>query len=341
MPDTDCVIWLQHFYAMLEADETNYDSIINKHTIFPDQNGDFRGIAHLSNDAGDIEDALKDISALLGNDVREKLLHKDLKLPALVERTIDRNSVVRQISSIVMEKTNNREEARDYREAFQALLIWFRHNSLLAQELFPGLYASRHLLYDDDSIMENMDKADQLDQLLSESGVASVDELKKLLSITQQNSNAGGELLQITQEILASLGISSPDDWEAALQNKDFAAMFAHNSVPTTAMFEFAQELIETAKGQVIEHLRSLPNYDVTNVEETAPTVLGGILKDNREIQVVARPGKSGVVIIYYSAERDTLDFADSELWVDTGIWVQKVTLGHILKTTGITKFPI
>lgn len=107
-------------------------------------------------------------------------------------------------------------------------------------------------------------------------------------------------------------------------------------------MFLYVQGLIERAKESVLEHLESLDCYDVAEVEETAPTVLGGILKHGREIQLVIRPAYSGEVIIYYPAERSVLDFIDdAELWADTGDRQFQVTLGHILKTTEIQKFPV
>jgi hypothetical protein len=340
MPSVDCLAWLRSFYAMLESDKDNYDSIINSKAIFPNQNGNLCRIACLLKDAGDTEDSLKDILKLLGRDIRTELILENFDVPILGEREFSQKYVVDQISLIATERASNREQAKGCRDAFQALLGWFRANSVLAQRLFPSLYGCKHLLYDDDTIMENMDKADQLDQLLCDSGVSSIDELKQLISTKKVNGNEV-DLLPITQEILASLGITSVDDWRKAMEDRAFAAMFSHESVPTTEMFVYAQTLIEVAKRKIITYLTTLPNYDVSNAEEIAPTVFGGIAKDGREIQIVARPATSGKVIIYYSAEQDTLDFADSELWVDTGLLQKVVTLGHVLKMTGIKKFPI
>ena len=106
-------------------------------------------------------------------------------------------------------------------------------------------------------------------------------------------------------------------------------------------MFVYAQSLIARAKEAILAHLGTLENYDVTGAEETAPTVLAGIVKDGRDLTVVARPAYDGEVIIYYGSERDVLDFEDSELWVDDGVQPQRVTLGHLLKTTQIRRFPV
>jgi len=53
------------------------------------------------------------------------------------------------------------------------------------------------------------------------------------------------------------------------------------------------------------------------------------------------RPAYRGEVIVYYSSERDVLDFVDSELWVDSASGPRPITLGYILKTSQIRKFPI
>jgi hypothetical protein len=137
------------------------------------------------------------------------------------------------------------------------------------------------------------------------------------------------------------MGITSVAEWAEAIKDKDVAALFSHKSTPTTDMFVYAHSLIARAKEAILAHLGKLENYDVTDAEETAPTVIAGIVKDGRELTVVARPAYDGEVIIYYGSERDVLDFEDSELWVDDGVQPRRVTLGHLLKTTQIRRFPV
>ena len=45
----------------------------------------------------------------------------------------------------------------------------------------------------------------------------------------------------MTQQIIASLGITSVDEWKKALEDKNLAALFSHESTPTTDMFVYAQ----------------------------------------------------------------------------------------------------
>ena len=336
----DCFTWLNEFYAMLHDDRENTENLTNDRSIFPNQNGVFCQIRTLHLDSGDIGDDFKNILRLFDCDIRNTLLDERLKLPIAVENIIDRSSAIGKINIAAYEKLNNRDTANHFRPALNALLAWFRSNPPMAERDFPALYDQKHLLYDEETMIENTAKAEQLDQFLSDSGVNDLIELKAIIdSIKLDPPN---DILPITQAILASLGITSIEEWEDALQDRDLAAMFSHESTPTKETFIFVQALIKKAKKNVIAHLERLPNYDLPGAEETAPTVIAGITKSGRDLQIVIRPAYSGEVIIYYSAERDVLDFDDdAELWVDTEDGQFQVTLGQLLKKTNIHKFPI
>jgi len=110
-------------------------------------------------------------------------------------------------------------------------------------------------------------------------------------------------------------------------------------------MFLYASEKINMAKKNVIKFLNGLPQYDCSNPDELAPTIIG-ITKNERPVNIVIRPSDNGEVIIHYSAEKDALDYPDDEigveLWIDNGIDVpQLLTLGAILKKTGINRIPV
>jgi hypothetical protein len=337
LPGKDVHDWLNEFYALLKLDESEYDSLINKRRLFPNQNGDFCKQSELYRDAGDIDVAFKDILALLGHDLRAQLLAPEIDGNFGAIGVRDQAYAVREITSQAEEKTADRGVATSFRPAFRRLLLWFRENSERAKTLFPVLYRQKHLLYDDEEILDNIEKAEQLSALLTEFKVGSVEELRNVLAKQANRS----QLLPVTQEIVARMGITSLEEWTEALKDKDLAFLFSHKSTPTTDMFVYVQSLIAKAKKRIIAHLHGLDNYDVTESEETAPTVLSGILKDGRPLTIVARPAYGGEVIIYYGSERDVLDFEDSELWIDDGQEPRRITLGHILKTAQIRRFPV
>ncbi len=138
------------------------------------------------------------------------------------------------------------------------------------------------------------------------------------------------------------MGITNIEEWEDAMRDTDLKALFDHQSVPTTDMFLLSQSHIQKARTRVISHLQTLNNYDLEELDiNTAPTILAGVYKNNNPIKIVFRPAYSQEVIVYYGAEKDALDYADAELWVDDGTQVWQVSLGHILKKNNIKKFPI
>lgn len=329
--------WLNSFYLLLKSDEKEYATIVSKYALFPNQNGDLVKLGLLKTDNGDIGETFKDILKLLGNDIRNELLCD--KINFAIEDVRDKNYAVREITTEINEKASNRDLAKSYSKAFKKLLLWFQEHKELAKSLFPHLYRNKHILYDDDEILDNINKAEQLTDLLKSYDLNNITELKELIS-KGQNSNSS--LLPVTQDILLSMGISSPGEWLEAIKDKNLSAIFSHKSVPTPDMFVYAQSLIKQAKENIIKYLATLENYDISELDDsTAPTILGGVKKDGHGISIVARPAYQGEVIIYYGSERDILDFEPSELWIDDGILPRKISLGHILKKAQIVKFPV
>ena len=98
---------------------------------------------------------------------------------------------------------------------------------------------------------------------------------------------------------------------------------------------------IEKAKAAIFNYLQNIPQYDLADADFTADTVLAGVKKNGSTLDIVCRPAYKSEVIIYYESERDVLDFGDSELWIDSVNGVKRISLGHILKSAQIHKFPI
>lgn len=329
--------WLKDFYATLKLDESTFQAVVNKRRIFPNQNGTFKRKADLSRFAGDIDATLLDILKLLGNDLRDQLLDAEIDTDLADLSKRDGAFVVKEITATIEKTLNDRAATKRFRPALAKLLLWFRENTSRAKKLFPMLYDQKHLLYDDEEILKNIERAEELHELLSEYNVKNVNELRAVI----EKHTATSQLLPVTQQIIASLGITSVEEWTKALEDKNLAALFSHESTTTPEMFLYAQTLIKKAKKRVIAHLSGLEEYDLTEMDETAPTVLAGVKKDDRDVTIVVRPAYDGTVIIYYQSELDVLDFVDHELWVDTGTDVRRITFGHILKKTDIRRFPI
>lgn len=334
----DPIAWLNDFYAILRTHERDYNSIVSKRAIFPNQNGDFHTKAQLYRDAGDIGDELKDILKLLGKDLRAELVLDNVVEDFGSKMVLNQAAVVKTIISEVEIKANDRTIAKKFGPAFKKLLFFFKKKPELAGQLFASIYQRKHILYDDDEILENVNMSEQVKDLFTEFQVETLEGLRKLLASTQ---SAQPEPLPISQDILAGMGITSMAAWEEAIKDKNLAALFSHESTPTVEMFLRSQIMVARAKDRIIAHLESLLNYDLSKMDRTAPTILAGIIKDGLEIHVVTRPSDGGMVIIHSKSEYDVLDYETSELWVDDGKETRRISLGHILKTAQIRKFPV
>jgi hypothetical protein len=339
--------WISDYVSFLT--EYDFDNLLNlkKAPILPNQNGNFKIKDNLFLDNGDIDDKLKEISADLGYDFREELLDVNICLDLPENRIKKEIDVAEEITRLINLRVREYPRAArtdETKKIFKKLYLWFNSNKERAEKLFSDLYENKHILYDDEQIAENMQKAEKLSTLMEEYDITDLSKLEGVLN-ANKIQNLVNQHEQITKETLASLGVTSIEEWEEALKDKDIAAQFNHISTPTKEMFKYAHKYINRAKTNVIEYLKTLPSYDCSELEEVATTVIGGIKKDGLNIHVVIRPSDNGEVILYYNSEKDTLDYIDetnAELWIDDGVNDPRhLTLGKILKTTGITRIPV
>jgi hypothetical protein len=296
--------------------------------------------------------------------LNEILINRKVSFGSYYKKTKD--DIAAAISE-KLKKINNSED--DTIKAISILSEWFDNNPEEGRELFADIYRKRAELFmntieDKESLykvmksntnlskvaaamennpllFENIEQAKDLFSLMKEYNVQTVEQLRNLLE--GQNNSEPKSLLPITEEILFAMGITNVEEWEDAMRDTDLQALFDHRSVPTKEMFVLAHAHIDRARTRVINHLKTLTDdYNLDEVDiHTAPTILAGVYKHDRPIKIVFRPAYSNEVIVYYGAEKDTLDYADAELWVDDGKEVWQVSLGYILKKNNIKKFPI
>ncbi|MEP1033639.1 ATP-binding protein [Ekhidna sp.] len=362
LDEDKCFEWLNEVGTFLLEDESN-EHYLNKYDIIPNANGNFRSVSDFKGDSNLFIDKIKDpdlvkILKLLGEDWDDILIHNKVGFGKYHSKKLQ------DIAARITEVLSKAKEKDDgYIEAISMLSEWFDNNELLGKEHFSDLYRKKADLFmntikDKEGLYQIMKsgadltelakvatsiqaspiEVEGLSNLLNEYHIDNLTQLKEIL----ENSQTIGGKLELTQEMLAGLGISSQQELEVALEDKDLKAMFTHTSTPSVEMFLYAQSLISRAKENVLKHLHKLPQYDCSEMEELAHTVIGGIKKDGLLIQVVIRPSDHGEVIVYYTSEKDTLDYENAELWIDNGIQEPKhLTLGRILKTTGINRIPV
>ena len=365
--------WLNSLGSFLIEDDNNL-LLLQKNAVTPNQNGQFKKSTELYVDTIQ-DDKLIKVLELLGEDWKNILLHNMMTyIRDSITRKEKRNVAVKITENLNTElKKPSYNKNENCVKAIGLLSEWFENNSEQGKELFPELYRKRAEIFmntirdkeslykvmrtctdlsklsevakaieDDSEIIQKIQDMKELSILLEEFKASDISELKTMFRLAQNVPEDDINKIEVTQETLLSLGITSTDELERALQDNEFAAKFSHTSTPTVQMFVTVQGLIERTRNNVIKHLQSLENYDCTDVEELATTVIGGIKKDGLPIYIVVRPSDNGEVIIYYSSEKDTLDDPSSELWIDDGSEEPKqLTLGKFLKTTGINRIPV
>lgn len=359
------VEWLNALCKFLLEDDANLVHFENS-AIIPNQNGVFRKRPDLYIDK--IEDSqLILILKFLGEDWKDLLLHDRIGFGRYTIR--EKKDLASRLTELLK---NIKQKDENFVTAISLLTEWFDNNENDGEVLFSELYRKRAELFmntitdkenlykimrsqtelsklaeiamaieNNPGLMEKVQMAGDLIDLLKEFGAKDVSELKSMLQLAQNASTVISKI-QITQDTLVSLGVTSLQELEEALKDKDLAAKFVHTSSPSIEMFRYVQGLIARSKSNIINHLRTLPDYDCNDIEELATTVIGGIKKEGLSMHIVVRPSDNGEVIVYYRSEKDTLDYANAELWIDNGRDVpRQLTLGKILKTTGINRIPV
>lgn len=362
--------WLNSLYAFILEDENNL-ILFNKISAIPNQNGVLKKKADLYIDEIQ-DDELISILELLGEEWKDMLLHDNIDSIRDYLGKKEKSDISSRITKTLKEQLK-KPSSDNSNKAINLLCEWFENNSEHGEELFSELYRKRAEIFmntiqdkeslyrimrnstdisrlaevakaikEDSKILEKIESAKTLTALLEEFKAEDISDLKNMLRLAQNVLADDSNKIEITHETLLSLGVTSLDELNKALRDKGIAAEFIHTSTPTVEMFIAVQKLITRAKDNVVEHLKSLENYDCTDLEELATTVIGGIKKHGLPIYIVIRPSNNGEVIIYYSSEKDTLDSPDSELWIDNNIdKPRRLTLGKIIKTTGINRIPV
>lgn len=145
-----------------------------------------------------------------------------------------------------------------------------------------------------------------------------------------------------THEEIPEHNFRSFAELDSLITEKQIPPGFFHLSTADYEKLKYAERLVKRAVTNVSAHLKNLTEYDCSNQHQLAESIIGGITKNGNEIVVVARPSDNDEVLLYYFSEFDVLDHVDSEFWCEDGLTPpKKITLGHILKKTGINRIPL
>lgn len=314
-----------------------------KNSILPNQHGEFIPKDNLFLDNG-IDEVIKDLSEIAGEDAREYLLDPLIPLEFPANRTKQDRDFSLRIERFA--KDNYRKDRQDnstLKTFYSQLFLWMKDNEEKGKTLFPELSENIHWLYDDNEIANNMHKAKAVDKIMNQLGINNLEELKSMVSsLTRLSDSTASSKEEITEKMLIQSGIGSQDALNSAFSNELFASEFRRDSTHTVSRFEYVNKIIKRAKENIINYLSSCSEYDLSNITQIAETIF--IIKRNDvEIYLIARPSDGGEVRLYYDTEKDMLDYSkDWELWVEDGKNIpEKISFGKIIKLTGINRIPL
>lgn len=324
------------------------ESLMDKYAVLPNQHCNFMCKGEIFIDDGSLDDILKDAAMYSGTDVREKMLYGDILLDLPSARIISLEYVAPAIITYV--RNNSKAICKisfEGWETFRATSSWLRNNrkDSRVSKCFKELIDNFHWFYDDEEIAESMSKSEQYDEVLKKYNITDINELATILASHSVASTTESGTVSISKELLAQWGITSEEELRMALEKNVFGSAQIHRSTNSAELFDYVKTILNRAKNNIINYLYAHGDYtfDKDNIQFIANTIFR-VRKLGHEIYIIARPSDFEQIILYYDTEIDLLDFdKDCELWVEDGVdpIPKKITLGRILKLTGVNKIPL
>ncbi|MCB2297946.1 sacsin N-terminal ATP-binding-like domain-containing protein [Clostridium tagluense] len=319
--------WLNKLYDLWikSTDERKFKAT----AIVPNQENQFVEITKVAID-NNIDNCLKEILTSLGTNIKQKLMHKDIKISEGIEiNSFDNEFVANKISDYVRKQISSEASTKrspEIQNIFNKLADWFLKNPDLGKPLFKDIYDIKHLLSSPKEMIRRLELANTVESTMNENNI----ELEQLRIILKES----GRLLKMFEDDEITL-------------SEDVTKLFQHISSKSLYAKEKLNYLIERSISSVYYELCTNTLYSIdSSLEEWKQnkysTTVFKARKQDMDIRIVIRPSDDGKIIFYEDAELEALDDTAYELWTDNekGI-VRMVTLGDLIKTTGISVIPL
>jgi hypothetical protein len=274
-----------------------------------------------------IDSTLKNILIDLDSNIKDSLLSTEIKLrEGIIERSRDNEFVSKKIqeevNAILSDETiNNTKRSNEVQNLFNRLTDWFLVNPELSEKLFDTLYEKKSLLSPPEVNIRRFKIAEKI-----ESYNIKYEQIDDIIN----NHNKIGELIDNLDQL-------SPQEVKEQLKHITKHSRYAK---------EFLNRIMERTIESVYKYLCETGKYKLPDSLEEwkkqshSDTVFSSV-KNKRAIRIVVRPSDYNKIIFFNEEEYEALDDVDYELWTSNGEKTKMVTLGHIIKTTGITVIPL
>ncbi|WP_216636963.1 hypothetical protein, partial [Bacillus cereus] len=200
------------------------------------------------------------------------------------------------------------------------LTNWFLSHPEKSKEWFENLYSKRMML---SSPEENLRRY-------------------KIAEKIEENNIKYEELDEIINNRDKVMEIINNSD----LSKEDIINQLKHVVNSSEEMKNYVDNLLCRSIENVFKYLSSSKDYTLPATleewrnEKYSDTVFPAKYKGN-DIRIIIRPSDYQKIIFYYDEELEALDDYAYQLWTDNGEKQGMVTLGDLLKTTGISKIPL
>ncbi|MFE4118501.1 sacsin N-terminal ATP-binding-like domain-containing protein [Priestia sp. YIM B13448] len=319
--------WLNKFYS-LWIEDAGIEEVVES-AFVPNQINEFVQFSNIYLDKN-IDNELKQILTLLGGIINKQLLSQDItSFEQYFEKNQNRiktneicsDQIDFKISEILGKETVDRIEREDStQKVFNKLTNWFLLNPEKSQEWFKNLYPKRMMLSSPEENLRRYKIAEKIEE-----NNIKYEELDEIINNREK-----------IMEIITN----------SELSRDDIVDQLKHVITSSEEMKRYVESLISRSTANIFEYLSSLKDYTLpTTLEEWRNESYSDTVfpakHNQKDIRIVIRPSDYQKIIFYYDEELEALDDTDYELWTDDGEKQVMVTLGDLLKTTGISKIPL
>ncbi|MGX8236745.1 sacsin N-terminal ATP-binding-like domain-containing protein [Exiguobacterium undae] len=318
--------WLNRFYS-LWIDDEGIEEVI-KSAFVPTQYESFNHFNKVYYD-DEIRDNLKEILFELKPSWKKQLLNQNIQSfdDYFTENTSKKQNTENfakliddKVNRILVDETSeNLDRTTETQSTFNRLNDFFLREKDLSEKLFPKVFPKRMLVSSTKETLRRMAIAEKVER----NGIDLDDYLNNHQKI---------------KDILES----------SDLETEEIRALLKHIVTSTPEMREYFESLLQRSVKNVYENLRYSKKYFVPDTlqewqDSSHSETIFPAKKESKEIIIVIRPTDNNQIIFYGEEELEVLDSGDYELWTDNGEenGCREITLGELLKTTGITRIPL